>query len=84
VSSQPLNKSMFTRNNIQWQIECNSSNTSQTCFICKNQFQMSEARLIACNDRGDSYGDVCPHCLTKGGAWINDRLQLSIMSQPIV
>lgn len=76
---------MFTRNNIQWQIECNSLKTSQTCLICKSRFQMSEARLIVCNDRGDSYGDVCPGCMTKGGNWINTQLQLSLPSTlPIV
>jgi predicted amidophosphoribosyltransferase len=68
---------MFSKSNMQLQIECNSLKHIQTCLVCQNQFQMSEARLIVCNDRGEPYGDVCPHCITRGGQWIGSQLNLS-------
>lgn len=71
---------MFTSNNMQLQIECNSLKNDQICLICNNQFQMSEARLIVCNYQGDRYGDVCPHCILKGGNWIAKQLN-SIKSE---
>lgn len=56
------------------QIECNRSKNNQICLICHKPFQMSEARLIVCNDRGDRYGDVCPECIAKGGNWVSIQL----------
>jgi hypothetical protein len=75
---KPFKKNMLTNNNIQLQIECNSLKNSQTCLICKNQFEMNEARLIVCNDRGDRYGDICPNCITRGGKWIGSQLELTL------
>jgi hypothetical protein len=60
---------------MQFAIECNRLRKQQTCLICSQQFQMGEARLIVCSDQGDSYGDVCPECMARGGNWINSQLQ---------
>lgn len=60
---------------MRFQIECNKMPISQNCLICRQQFRMKEARLIICNDEGDSYGDVCPECMARGANWINSRLQ---------
>jgi len=34
---------------------------------------MSEAKVIVCNDQGKYYGEVCPHCLKQGFAWLSSR-----------
>jgi hypothetical protein len=49
-------------------------------LVCNRLFQLSEARLIVCDDRGDRYGDICPECTTRGGNWINSQLTLSTRS----
>jgi len=36
---------------------------------------MSEARVIVCNEQGDSYGDICPECIAMGFDWIGNQLQ---------
>ncbi|RUR84467.1 hypothetical protein ACF3DV_19360 [Chlorogloeopsis fritschii PCC 9212] len=64
---------------MQFQIECNSKNNSQKCLICHQHFQMNAARLIVYNDQGDSYGDICPQCIARGGNWI--KIQLHAFSQ---
>jgi hypothetical protein len=60
---------------MKFQIECNSLKNNQICLTCNEQFQMREARVIVCNDRGDSYGDVCPECIAMGYNWIGSKLQ---------
>jgi uncharacterized protein CbrC (UPF0167 family) len=61
---------------MQFQIECNSFfRDFQTCLICNQQFEMKEARVIVCNEEGDSYGDICPHCIVMGSNWIGSKLQ---------
>lgn len=61
---------------MQFQIECNSFfKTHQTCLTCDEQFELKEARLIVCNEQGDSYGDICPQCIAMGSNWIGRQLQ---------
>lgn len=36
---------------------------------------MREARVIVCDERGDSYGDLCPKCVRKGFNWLGGQLQ---------
>ena len=36
---------------------------------------MREARVILCNEQGDSYGDICPQCIAMGFNWIGNQLQ---------
>jgi hypothetical protein len=60
---------------MQFQIECNTEKHSQVCLVCRQTFQMHEARLIVCNDQGDGYGDICPQCAAKGGNWVQVKLQ---------
>ena len=61
---------------MQFQIECNSFlKKSQTGLTCNERFEMKEARVIVCNQRGDSYGDICPQCITMGFGWIGKQLQ---------
>lgn len=69
---------------MQFQIECNSTPfQTQLCLICDQQFEMTEAKVILCNDQGKSYGEVCPHCLKEGFTWISDRFtQLNQVKQP--
>jgi hypothetical protein len=62
---------------MRFQLECNNLNKEQICLICNKQFQMREARLIICNNQGDSYGDVCPDCIAMGAKWIANQLQQS-------
>jgi hypothetical protein len=61
--------------NMKFQIECNSLKKKQTCLVCKNPFEMKDARLILCSDAGDRYGDVCPDCMAKGADWIGSQYQ---------
>mgnify|MGYP003476655484 CR=1 len=65
---------MLKLNTIKLQIECNSLKNDQACLICSEHLQMNEARLLVCNDRGDSYGDICPNCIIKGKTWIDSQL----------
>ncbi len=61
---------------MQFQIECNSfSKNDQACLICNEGFEMKEARVIVCNEQGDSYGDICPECIAMGINWIGSQLQ---------
>jgi hypothetical protein len=60
---------------MQFQIECNSLKKQQSCLICHQIYQMVEARLIVCSNKGDSYGDVCPKCIGRGINWIDSQLQ---------
>lgn len=61
---------------MQFQIECNSFlKNNQTCLTCKELFEMREARVIVCNERGDSYGDICPQCMALGFDWIGSQLE---------
>ncbi|MGL5804380.1 MAG: hypothetical protein ACRC2R_23700 [Xenococcaceae cyanobacterium] len=68
---------MPINNNWKFQIECNNLKNNQTCLACDRQFQLSDARLIVCNDTGEFFGDVCPECTTRGGNWINSQLNRS-------
>ncbi len=59
---------------MQFQIECNQlPNKSHVCLICDASFIMQEAQVLLCNEKGNSYGRVCPQCLSKGASWINSR-----------
>jgi predicted amidophosphoribosyltransferase len=61
---------------MQFQIECNRLlKNYQTCLTCQEPFEMREARVIVCNEQGDSYGDICPHCIAMGFNWIGNQLQ---------
>ena len=61
---------------MQLQVECNGlSPKQQLCWICNHSFEMSEARIIVCDDQGDSYGEVCPQCLSMGFNWIKNQFQ---------
>lgn len=60
---------------MQFQIECNGSLNQETCLLCQEQFQMRKARVIVCNDRGDSYGELCPKCVAKGYNLLGTKLQ---------
>lgn len=61
---------------MQLQIECNPAPLqSQTCLICKRLFEMTEAKIIVCNDHGNNYGEVCPQCLQRGFDWLSDRFE---------
>ncbi len=66
---------------MQLQIECNREPFKQkSCLICNQLFEMTEARIIVCNDQGNDYGEVCPKCLRKGFSWLSDRFEQ--LSQP--
>lgn len=61
---------------MQLQIECNQVPLQQqSCLICSQLFEMAEARIFICNDRGKYYGEVCPTCLKKGFDWLSDRFK---------
>lgn len=60
---------------MQFQIECNNLKSNQLCITCEQLFEMSDARLIVRSTQGDSYGDVCPECISKGAIWIKSQLQ---------
>lgn len=61
---------------MQFQIECGPVLAkSEPCLLCKNSLPSGEARLIVCGDRGNSYGDICPHCIKKGSNWIRTQVQ---------
>ncbi|MDZ8079042.1 MAG: hypothetical protein RMX35_08065 [Nostoc sp. DcaGUA01] len=60
---------------MKYQIECNTGKINQICLICQQSFQTNEARLIICNDQGESYGDLCYQCIANGGDWVQFQLQ---------
>jgi len=61
---------------MQLQIEYNSvPKLQQSCLLCNQCFEMTQARIIACDAQGKSYGDVCPKCLEKGFQWLSQRFQ---------
>jgi uncharacterized protein CbrC (UPF0167 family) len=65
---------------MQFQIECNSFlKSDQTCLTCNEQFEMTEARVIVCNEQGDSYGDICPYCIAMGCNWLERKLQQLVL-----
>lgn len=66
---------------MQLQIECNCIPfQQQSCWICHQSFQMTEAKVIICNDQGNGYGQVCPQCLKRGFHWLSNRFEQ--MDQP--
>ena len=61
---------------MQLQIEYNRcSQLDSCCYLCKQQFEMKEARVIVCDDRAEGYGEVCPDCIAKGFTWMENRFQ---------
>ncbi len=61
---------------MQFQIECNSLlKNHQMCVTCNKQFEMKEARVIVCNEQGDSVGELCPKCIRMGFHWLGSQLQ---------
>ncbi|MGV0105280.1 hypothetical protein [Nostoc sp. DSM 114167] len=60
---------------MKFQIECNTGKISKRCLICQQTSQADEARLIVCNDQGESYGDICHQCIAQGGNWVKCQLQ---------
>lgn len=59
---------------MQFQIECNQMpGKSYVCLICDTSFILQDAQVLLCNDKGNSYGRVCPQCLRKGAGWINSQ-----------
>ncbi|NJP08239.1 MAG: hypothetical protein HC866_01155 [Leptolyngbyaceae cyanobacterium RU_5_1] len=62
---------------MQLQLECNHAPfQQQLCLICNQLFEMTEAKILVCNDQGKHYGEVCPKCLEKGFDWLSDRFDL--------
>lgn len=66
---------LLTQDLIQLQIECKKSSKPRQCYVCQQSFNMQDARVIACNARGDRYGDICANCIAKGSSWLTQRLQ---------
>lgn len=61
---------------MQFQIEHNSYVlNSQFCYLCQHKIERKEAIIIICNERGESYGEACPHCIAKGYAWMQNQFQ---------
>lgn len=60
---------------MQFQIECHPIKDYQTCLTCNDQFEMKQARVIVCDEKGDSYGDICPQCIAMGFDWIGRQIQ---------
>lgn len=59
---------------MQLQIECNKMPLQQqSCWLCKQPIEGTEARVIVCDDQGKTYGDVCTQCLNQGFNWLSDR-----------
>ncbi|UBF27185.1 hypothetical protein K9N68_04255 [Kovacikia minuta CCNUW1] len=56
---------------MQLQVECNRSSIAHhACLVCNQQFELAEARVIVCDEKGDKHGDVCPECIAMGPEWI--------------
>ena len=60
---------------MQLQIECNHTPQQQSCWICKQLIEMTEAKVIVCNEQGYCYGEVCPKCLKKGFQWLSGQFE---------
>ncbi len=61
---------------MQLQVECNSlCSKQQLCWICNQTFKMREARVIVCDDQENSYGEICPQCLSRGFNWLEKQFQ---------
>ncbi len=61
---------------MQLQIEYNNcSLKDQLCYLCKQQFEIKEARVIVCNKHNEGCGEVCPRCIAKGFNWMEKRFQ---------
>lgn len=68
---------------MQLQIECNHSPiVDQSCILCKESFSSAKARVIVCNDLGNSFGDLCPTCLLQGPNWIWQELRTQSKTHP--
>jgi hypothetical protein len=62
---------------VRLQLECSpiQDATIQACFLCNQPFELREARvMVVCDHRGDSYGELCPRCLSEGSGWIWSQL----------
>lgn len=73
---------------MQLQIECNNASlTDQSCLLCDQEFELQEARIIVCNEGGNTCGDLCPQCVAKGPEWIWQHLlqvtKISLKSEKI-
>lgn len=66
---------------MQFQIECNKSVKSQTCWFCNSLFEAKEARVIIYDDRGKDRGEVCPQCLQMGSIWLHQKFEQLVQSQ---
>ena len=68
------------------QIECNNSLLQQqSCWLCKQSFEVAPAKVIACDDQGNGYGEVCSKCLSKGFDWLSDRFdRLNRPKKPVL
>jgi len=66
---------------MQFQIECNKSIKSQTCWFCNSLFEPTEARVIVYDDWGTEHGDVCPPCLRMGSSWLTQKFEQLVRSQ---
>lgn len=61
---------------MQLQIECNPVPfQEQSCLICNQLFNTTEAKVIICNDQGKKHGEACPACLGRGFNWLNQRFE---------
>jgi hypothetical protein len=61
---------------MQLQIECNQVPfQQQPCLICNRLFEMTEAKIIVCNNQGNDYGEVCPQCLSRGFDWLSAQFE---------
>lgn len=61
---------------MQVQIECNSFPLQQqSCLICNQLFEMTEAKIIICDDQGNDHGEVCFTCLEKRFYWLNYQFE---------
>ena len=60
---------------MQLQIECNHIPQQQSCCICNQLIEMTQARVIVCNDQGTHCGEVCTQCLKKGFHWLSEQFE---------
>ena len=64
---------------MQLKIEINTASLdTQECVLCNQAFEMTDARVIACNDKNHEYGDVCPDCISKGSYWVQRQLWMNL------
>jgi len=60
---------------MQLQIECNNTSLADpSCILCHQEFELQAARVIVCNEGGNTCGDLCPKCISKGSDWIWQHL----------